>query len=143
MIGPGTGIAPFRGFLQELHDTRPGMLFFGCRNETDFLYKNELQELTSGGNSSIELHVAFSRPTHGQGAYVQDLLWKHRREVWKLLSQKAHVYVCGDGTMAKDVDRMLCQIAMDGSNTTNAEAQSFLRDLQEQGRYLQDVWCKK
>jgi sulfite reductase alpha subunit-like flavoprotein len=53
------------------------------------------------------------------------------------------VYVCGDGTMAQDVDQMLCRIAMDGSQRTNAEAQSFLKDLQEQGRYLQDVWCKK
>lgn len=140
MIGPGTGIAPFRGFLQELQGPRPGMLFFGCRNEADFLYKNELQELTSSG---MDLHVAFSRPTNGQGAYVQDLLWKHRRLVRKLLSQKAHVYVCGDGAMAKDVDRMLCQIVMDGGKTTTAEAELFWKDLQEQGRYLQDVWCKK
>lgn len=152
MIGPGTGLAPFRGFLQELNseaaeqrEHRQAMLFFGCRNENDYLYRSELE--LSESSSSIELHVAFSRPTSNASKklpqYVQDLLWENRNRVWQLLKVGAHIYVCGDGRyMAKDVDTTMCRIIVAESGTMNEQdAIQFLEDLQTTGGYLQDVWC--
>lgn len=152
MIGPGTGLAPFRGFLQELRseaaeqqEHRQAMLFFGCRNENDYLYRSELE--SSESSSAIELHVAFSRPNSNASKkppqYVQDLLWENRYRVWQLLKVGAHIYVCGDGRyMAKDVDTTLCRIIVAESGTMNEQsAIEFLEDLQTIGGYLQDVWC--
>lgn len=145
MIGPGTGVAPFRGFLQELNTQqeqhrREAMLFFGCRNKKDYLYRSELES-----SSSVELHVAFSRPIASDNSqYVQDLMWECRDRVWELMEKGACIYVCGDGRhMAKDVDKALCQIAMAASNSTmnETEAVAFLEELQKNGKYLQDVWC--
>ena len=143
MIGPGTGLAPFRGFVQELnaeaqHYRREAILFFGCRNEKDYLYRCELESA-----ESIDLHVAFSRPTSDQRRqYVQDLMWKHRDRVWDLLEAGAYVYVCGDGRrMAKDVDKTLCQIAVAIGEVSDSDAVALFERLQKEGRYLQDVWC--
>jgi cytochrome P450/NADPH-cytochrome P450 reductase len=150
MIGPGTGVAPFRGFIQELNveaeQRRQAMLFFGCRNEKDYLYRSELE------SASIELHVAFSRPDTGDGSsqnnsktpqYVQDLLWENRDRVWQLLLEEgAHIYVCGDGRhMAKDVDATLCRIAVESGNMNENDAIAYFEQLQKNGGYLQDVWC--
>ena len=143
MIGPGTGLAPFCGFVQELnaeaqHYRREAILFFGCRNEKDYLYRCELESA-----ESIDLHVAFSRPTSDQRRqYVQDLMWKHRDRVWDLLEAGAYVYVCGDGRrMAKDVDKTLCQIAVAIGEVSDSDAVALFERLQKEGRYLQDVWC--
>lgn len=139
MIGPGTGLAPFRGFVQELNaenDNRNAMLFFGCRNETDYLYRSELES-----SESIELHVAFSRSDKPRQC-VQDLMWKHRERVWELVEAGAHIYVCGDGRhMAKDVDKTLCQIAATIGKMNERNAIGLFEQLQQEGRYLQDVWC--
>ena len=116
------------------------MLFFGCRNKKDYLYRSELES-----SSSVELHVAFSRPIASDNSqYVQDLMWECRDRVWELMEKGACIYVCGDGRhMAKDVDKALCQIAMAASNSTmnETEAVAFLEELQKNGKYLQDVWC--
>ena len=147
MIGPGTGIAPFRGFYQaieaaekETQRRRPAMLFFGCRNEQDYLYQSELE------SAPIELHVAFSRPTttpNTKKKYVQDLLWSNRDRVWKYLEEeKAHIYICGDGRyMAKDVDNTLHRIAKECGHMSESDAIAFYDALQGNNRYLQDVWC--
>jgi len=144
MIGPGTGIAPFRGFYQAIEAEketrrRPAMLFFGCRNEQDYLYQSELE------SAPIELQVAFSRPTtpNTKKKYVQDLLWSNRDRVWKYLEEeKAHIYVCGDGRyMAKDVDNTLHRIARECGNMSESDAIAFYDELQGINRYLQDVWC--
>lgn len=149
MIGPGTGVAPFRGFIQELNmaggQNRRAMLFFGCRNEKDYLYRSELEA------ASIELYVAFSRPnveeildpnSFKKSQYVQDLLWENRDNVWQALKQGAHVYVCGDGrNMAKDVDKTLLRIAIESGKMNEDDAIAYFEELQKNGAYLQDVWC--
>lgn len=145
MIGPGTGIAPFRGFYQAIEAEketrrRPAMLFFGCRNEQDYLYRSELESA-----KFIELLVAYSRPTtpDTKKQYVQDLLWSNRERVWKYLKEeKAHIYICGDGRyMAKDVDNTLHRIARECGNMSENDAIAFYDELQGNNRYLQDVWC--
>src|SRR5205085_4514268 len=100
--GPGTGLAPFRGFLQERAALKanganlgPSMLFFGCRHpEQDFLYAEELKAFAA--NDQTELHVAFSRSDTPK-AYVQDVIAAQKDRVWSLIETGAIVYVCGDG----------------------------------------------
>ena len=116
MIGPGTGLAPFRGFLQERASQKasgktlgPAMLFFGCRHpEQDFLYADELKDFADQNVS--ELHVAFSRGS-GPKTYVQDLIAAQKDRVWSLIEQGAVIFVCGDGgKMEPDVKRKLMDI---------------------------------
>src|SRR5258706_8953912 len=103
MIGPGTGVAPFRGFLQERSAQKadglpvgPSMLFFGCRHEAkDFIYADQLRAFADGG--ATELHVAFSR-MQAEKVYVQDLVLRQKARVWSLIGQGAVVYVCGDAS---------------------------------------------
>src|SRR5439155_24179175 len=102
MIGPGTGLEPFRGFLQERATRKakaatlgPAMLFFGCRHpDQDFLYADELKKFASDGVS--ELHTAFSR-ADGPKTYVQNLVAAQKDNVWSLIEQGAVIFVCGDG----------------------------------------------
>ena len=116
MIGPGTGLAPFRGFLQERAARKakgaalgPAMLFFGCRHpEQDFLYADELKGFAADGVS--ELHTAFSR-ADGPKTYVQNLLAQQKDKVWSLIEQGAVIFVCGDGSkMEPDVKATLMSI---------------------------------
>ena len=101
MIGPGTGLAPFRGFLQErLAYKKQGkeigemLLFFGCRHpDEDYIYRNELEELVKIGLLT-ELHVAFSR-FQSEKVYVQHKLWENRERIWELIQGNASIYVCG------------------------------------------------
>ncbi len=104
MTCAGTGIAPFRGFLQERAirvgegaTLGPALLFFGCEYpDVDFLYKDELTEWAQSGVVSVR--PAFSRAPDGDVKYVQDRLWKDRADVMALMNQGAHIYVCGDGS---------------------------------------------
>ena len=116
MIGPGTGLAPFRGFLQERADRKakgaslgPAMLFFGCRHpEQDYLYADELKKFAADGVT--ELHTAFSR-ADGPKTYVQHLVATQKDQVWNLIDKGAIVYVCGDGgKMEPDVKAALVSI---------------------------------
>src|SRR5690606_22796443 len=105
MIGPGTGVAPFRGFLQDRRaDGHPGAnwLFFGAQHEaTDFYYREELLAMHEDGFLT-RLDVAFSRDQRNK-VYVQDRMLAHGRELWRWLDDGAHVYVCGDAArMARD-----------------------------------------
>ncbi|HMC17507.1 MAG TPA: cytochrome P450, partial [Albitalea sp.] len=118
MVGPGTGLAPFRGFLQERAELRaagrevgPSMLFFGCRHpQQDYIYRDELEEFARSGVA--ELHVAFSR-LQDRKVYVQDLLREQRERVWALLQRGAVVYVCGDASrMEPDVRAAMVGIAV-------------------------------
>ena len=124
MIGPGTGLAPFRGFLQERAHRKaqgaklgPAMLFFGCRHpEQDFLYADELKAFAADGIT--ELHTAFSR-ADGQKTYVQHLVAAQKDRVWNLIEQGAIVYVCGDGgKMEPDVKAALVAIYRERSAST-------------------------
>lgn len=143
MIGPGTGIAPFRAFLQERDSagaTGQNWLFFGNPHFTqDFLYQVELQDYLKRGVLS-KLDVAFSRD-QAQKVYVQDKLLAKGAEVWSWLQQGAHLYICGDGSkMAKDVHQALLQIGQTYGGLSAEAAADYFEQLRETKRYQKDVY---
>lgn len=143
MIGPGTGIAPFRAFLQERMATKASgrnWLFFGHRHSAyDFFYEEELVGMKAAGLLT-RLSLAWSRDSDHK-IYVQDRMRENDREVWAWLAEGAHVYVCGDAKrMAKDVELALIDIvAACGARSTD-EAIAFVADLKKRGRYQTDVY---
>ena len=143
MIGAGTGVAPYRGFIEERAETGAkgkSWLFFGERNfSNDFLYQLEWQDhLASGTLSRID--VAFSRD-QPEKIYVQTRLWERRAELQKWLDEGAHIYVCGDEKgMAKDVDVTLARILAETANGDEEAGRAKLKDLAKAGRYQRDVY---
>ena len=148
MVGPGTGLAPMMGFLQQREALlKKGIkvghatLFFGCRaRDEDYLYQEELQgHLQSGALS--KLHVAFSRES-GQKVYVQDKIWEEREAVWKLLQDpKCTVFICGDArAMAPDVKRAFQKVVESGGKSSSSAA-NMIATMVESGRYIEDVWA--
>jgi len=143
MVGPGTGIAPFRAFLQERAATGaagPNWLFFGDqRRACDFLYRDELERYAAGGTLT-RLDLAFSRD-QADKVYVQHKLRAQGRELYAWLESGAHLYVCGDASrMARDVEAALLEvIATHGGHDSDA-ARNYLNALQQQGRYARDVY---
>ena len=143
MIGPGTGIAPFRAFLMDRRATgAPGRnwLFFGHQRSTcDFFYADELNAMKTAGLLT-RLSLAWSRDGDKK-FYVQDRMREVGRELWSWLAEGAHIYVCGDAKrMAKDVERALVDIvAQHGARSTD-EAVSFIGELKKKGRFQQDVY---
>lgn len=143
MIGPGTGIAPFRAFLQERDQagaTGQNWLFFGNPHFTqDFLYQVELQDYLKRGVLS-KLDVAFSRD-QAQKIYVQDKLRLKAEEIWTWLQQGAYLYICGDGNkMAKDVHQALLDIAQQQGGLDSEAAEQYFDDLRQAKRYQKDVY---
>jgi sulfite reductase (NADPH) flavoprotein alpha-component len=143
MIGPGTGIAPFRAFLQQRDATGASgknWLFFGNPHFTqDFLYQLELQNYLKRGVLT-KLDVAFSRD-QAEKIYVQDKLRQHGSEVWQWLQQGAHLYICGDANrMAKDVQQALLDIVQQYGTKTTEQAQQYLDELRVAKRYQKDVY---
>jgi sulfite reductase (NADPH) flavoprotein alpha-component len=143
MIGPGTGIAPFRGFPQEreaVGATGRNWLVFGHRNYThDFLYQLEMQDWIKDGLLT-RLDVAFSRDQPAK-RYVQHALWDARRELYSWLNDGAALYVCGDATaMAKDVHAALLRILADQGGLEEDGAKAALDAIRRDGRYLRDVY---
>ena len=143
MIGPGTGIAPFRAFLLDRKATgAPGKnwLFFGHqRSSCDFFYSDELNALKTSGLLT-RLSLAWSRDGDKK-FYVQDRMREVGRELWTWLAEGAHLYICGDARrMAKDVERALVDIVAQFGARTTDEAVSFVGELKKKGRFQQDVY---
>ena len=143
MVGPGTGIAPFRAFLQHreaLGQRGPAWLLFGDQREaTDFLFAAELRAWLADGTLS-RLDTAFSRD-QAQKIYVQDRMREHAEDLWRWLQDGAHFYVCGDASrMARDVDTALRSIAASHGGLTEAQARDWIVALARQGRYQRDVY---
>ncbi len=143
MIGPGTGIAPFRSFIEEREETGAGgktWLFFGDRHfRTDFLYQIEwLRWLRLGVLTRLD--VAFSRD-QGEKVYVQHRMAEKSRELYSWLQEGAHIYVCGSvSPMAADVHNMLLSVIQNEGGKTAEEAAACVKSLREQGRYQRDVY---
>ncbi len=143
MIGPGTGIAPFRAFMQERDATEAqgkNWLFFGNPNFTqDFLYQTEWQGYLKSGLLS-KISLAFSRDQASK-IYVQDRLKENGKEVFEWLEQGAHFYICGDALrMAKDVETTLLDLVAEHGNKTTAEAKEYVTNLRKSKRYQKDVY---
>lgn len=146
MVGPGVGIAPFRGFLQARRALkREGMqlgtahLYFGCRNEADDIYHEELEQFQQEG--LVTVHTAYSRMEGQSKTYVQHLMQQHAQELIGTLEQGGRFYVCGDGSkMAPDVEATL-QISYQGIHgVSETEAKKWLDRLMVEGHYVKDVW---
>lgn len=144
MVGPGTGIAPFRAFLWHRRAQKaPGKawLFFGHQHEaTDFFYRDELEGFLGNGTLA-KLSTAWSRDG-AQKVYVQDRMREAGADLWQWLAKDgAHFYVCGDAKrMAKDVETAVMDIAVAHGGLNAADAQAFLAQLKSQGRYQADVY---
>jgi sulfite reductase (NADPH) flavoprotein alpha-component len=143
MIGPGTGVAPFRGFVQEREAVGAkgrNWLFFGNPHaRSDFLYQLEWQDALKRG-ALDRISLAFSRD-QAHKIYVQHKLREHGRELYDWLQNGAHLYVCGDATrMAKDVHAALLQIVIEHGGHSEDDAAEFLNTLAAQGRYARDVY---
>ncbi len=143
MVGPGTGIAPFRAFLEERRETAAtgrNWLFFGDQREaSDFLYRETLEQWRNDGHLA-RLDLAFSRDQEAK-IYVQQRMIEAAHELWAWLQEGAHFYVCGDGSrMAKDVDAALHQIAEQAGGLSAETAAEYVKTLKSLKRYQRDVY---
>ncbi|KAH0951974.1 hypothetical protein HN011_004798 [Eciton burchellii] len=147
MIGPGTGLAPFRGFIQERDLARKEgkevgdtILYFGCRkSDEDYIYREELEQYVKNG--TLILHTAFSRE-QAHKVYVTHMLEKNKEELWRVIGeQKGHIYVCGDArNMARDVHNILLKVVMERGNMSELAAMDYIKKMESQKRYSTDVW---
>jgi sulfite reductase (NADPH) flavoprotein alpha-component len=143
MVGPGTGIAPFRSFLQERHATRaagPAWLFFGHqKSATDFFYEAELGLFMKAGTLT-RLSLAWSRDGDRK-VYVQDRMREEGAELFAWLEQGAHFYICGDAKrMAKDVEAALTEAVATHGKVSDDDAKAYVAALKKIGRYQADVY---
>ena len=143
MVGPGTGVAPFRAFLHErraLGHTGHNWLFFGEQHaDTDFYYRDELTAMLSDGSLN-RLDVAFSRDQKDK-VYVQDRMREHGAELWNWIHRGAHFYVCGDASrMAKDVDAALKGVVAQHGKLAPSSAEAYVKALAAEKRYVRDVY---
>jgi cytochrome P450 / NADPH-cytochrome P450 reductase len=148
MVGPGTGVAPFRGFLQERAALKQrgvpvgeSMLFFGCRDPLqDFLYEEEMRAFEAVGVT--RMLPCFSREPGKPKTYVQQVIKNHSEDVWRLLQQEAVVFVCGEASrMAPEVRQAFAGVFQERNATTAADAQTWLTGLVASNRYLEDIWA--
>ncbi|MEP9409326.1 assimilatory sulfite reductase (NADPH) flavoprotein subunit [Peribacillus frigoritolerans] len=143
MVGPGTGIAPFRSFIQDREESEAKgktWLFYGDQHfVTDFLYQTEWQKWLKTGVLT-KMDVAFSRDTD-EKVYVQDRMREQSGELYEWLQEGAAVYICGDEkNMAHDVHNTLIEIIEKEGNMSHADAQAYLEDMQQNKRYQRDVY---
>ena len=143
MVGPGTGVAPFRAFMQEREEIGAqgkSWMFFGDQHfVTDFLYQTEWQKWLKDGVLT-KMDVAFSRDT-AEKVYVQHRMLEHSKELFEWLQQGAFVYICGDKkNMAQDVHNTLLEIIEKEGGMNREKAEEYLADLKQQQRYQRDVY---
>ncbi len=147
MIGAGTGLAPFRGFLQEraaLKDqgvpVGESLLLFGCRDAAvDYLYEDELRGYAESGVSQVS--AVFSRAPQGGLRYVQHCLKAQADDVWNLIGRNASIFVCGNAkTMAPEVRDTLVDIFAAKTGASASEGAAWLADLRRDGRFIEDIW---
>lgn len=148
MVGPGTGVAPFRGFVQErAAQAKAGenvgrtLLFFGCRKQhEDFLYEEEWKTYKEALGDKFSLITAFSREGPSK-VYVQHRLQEHAKEVNELLLQKAYFYVCGDAAnMAREVNTVLAKIIAEQRGIPEEKAEEIVKSMRSANQYQEDVW---
>ncbi|OJD40667.1 nadph-cytochrome p450 reductase [Diplodia corticola] len=148
MVGPGTGVAPFRGFIQErAAQARAGenvgktILFFGCRKSTeDYLYKEEWEQYQKDLGDKFEMHTAFSREGPNK-VYVQHKIQENAETVDQLLQQKAYFYVCGDAAnMARAVNDLLGQIVSKQRGLPESKGEEIVKSMRASNQYQEDVW---
>ncbi|XP_055620902.1 NADPH--cytochrome P450 reductase isoform X1 [Toxorhynchites rutilus septentrionalis] len=147
MVGPGTGLAPFRGFIQERDFNKQEgkeigqtILYFGCRKRAeDYIYEEELEDYVKRG--VVSLRVAFSRD-QPQKVYVTHLLEEDTDLLWDVIGEKkGHFYICGDAkNMATDVRNILLKVLKTKGNMSESEAQQYIKKMEAQKRYSADVW---
>lgn len=148
MVGAGTGLAPFRGFLQDRAaikqrgiDVGSSLLVFGCRSaEHDFIYEQELHEFEQSG--LVRVITAFSRQPGQPKCYVQNAITLNGDQVWDLVSRDAVIFVCGDAArMAPDVRKAFRELYQSRTNSNEAQSLQWLDDLRTQHRYIEDIWA--
>lgn len=149
MIGPGTGIAPMRAFLQERsyqkHQQKlpvgDNVLYFGCKHrDHDYLYEEELKQFQNEGTLT-HLHVAFSREMDRK-VYVQHLLAEHAQDTWDLIDKKnASIYVCGGTKMGADVTDAITKLIADVGGKDMAGAKAYVERLRSESRFVQELWA--
>lgn len=142
MVGPGTGVAPFRAFLQERKARKASgknWLFFGERHRAyNYLYEHDLEAFTE--NNFLKLDLAFSRDQQEKD-YVWHAMLRNQKELWQWISQGAYFFVCGDAEkMAKDVERTLTEIIAAESQCSLTAAHDYIKAMRKSGRYLADVY---
>ncbi|XP_030746879.1 NADPH--cytochrome P450 reductase isoform X1 [Sitophilus oryzae] len=146
MIGPGTGVAPFRGFIQERFSSKEDgkqvgqtVLYFGCRKKTeDYIYQAEFEKYENNG--LLTLKLAFSRD-QPQKVYVTHLLEKDADLIWNIFENNGHLYICGDAkSMAVDVRNVILRIIQEKGNMTEEQAQAYYKKMETQKRISMDVW---
>ncbi|XP_052900723.1 NADPH--cytochrome P450 reductase isoform X1 [Anopheles moucheti] len=147
MVGPGTGLAPFRGFIQERDFSKQEgkeigqtTLYFGCRKRTeDYIYEDELEDYSKRG--IVNLRVAFSRDQEKK-VYVTHLLEQDSDLIWNVIGEnKGHFYICGDAkNMATDVRNILLKVIRSKGGLSETEAQQYIKKMEAQKRYSADVW---
>ncbi|XP_050667173.1 NADPH--cytochrome P450 reductase isoform X1 [Leptidea sinapis] len=147
MVGPGTGLAPFRGFLQERSFARKNgkdvgdtILYFGCRHrDQDYIYQQELEEFEKNGD--VQLNVAFSRD-QDKKIYVTHLLENNLEQLWDIIGKRnGHFYICGDAkNMAVDVRNIVIKAVKEVGGRSEADAVQFLKKLESMKKYSADVW---
>ena len=150
MVGAGTGVAPFRAFVQERarlkgmgRDVGTTKLFFGCRNpDQDYIYKDEFAEAGDKLGDAFSLTTAFSRPSNGEAKrYVQNAIEQEEESVVDLLvTRNAYFYICGSAAMAREVTNTVNKIVMARQRWSEDQLKEFADRQKRQKRWLQDVW---
>jgi NADPH-ferrihemoprotein reductase len=147
LISAGTGFAPFRGFLQERsklqaigNSTGKILLFFGCRNESDFIYREEIEKIQAQLGDCFQTVTAFSRDDSGQKVYVQDRIGQHAHQVIRMLEAGANMYICGKASMAREVTMKIEDAVAKAKKLNETETKAWADALKRKGKWKADVW---